>query len=363
MKRVDVPMLAINLLVVVLLLCSYAGAYISPETFWPLALVVMGYPVLLLLTAAFAVYWMFRKNWILYLNIGAVLLQYHHAEGAYGFSRSAENESMTDSDIRVMSYNVRLFDYYNWSKNKRTRDSIYGIINDFTPDILCIQEFYHDNTGYFPTKEPLLEGTELRHMHVHNYVNKLDEKQLWGMATLSRYPIIGKDAIIFDRSFGNLCMITDVRMGDDTVRIYNLHLQSIRLNNHDKNMIDDMLKKQKTPDLKDSRSIMSQMINGFQMRARQAEQVAEHIRSSPYPVILCGDFNDVPTSYAYRTISTGLHDSFVAKGKGLGGTYVLVPFFRIDNIFHSDGFNTLKHTTHPEALSDHLAVSCVLRKE
>ena len=95
--------------------------------------------------------------------------------------------------------------------------------------------------------------------------------------------------------------------------------------------------------------------SAFLLRSNQAKVISAHLSKSPYPVIVCGDFNDTPISYAYRTISKGLTDAFVNSGKGFGNTLVgPIPYFRIDFVLHdkklkSGHFRTIK--TNP--LSDH----------
>ena len=105
----------------------------------------------------------------------------------------------------MMTYNVRLFDYYNWSQVGKTRHWIYEFLKVEKPDILCIQEFYHDNTGYFPTLDTLADMNSIRHTHIENYHN-ISGERMRGMATLTVYPIINKGRMNFDGTYGNLCI-------------------------------------------------------------------------------------------------------------------------------------------------------------
>ena len=357
---VDRFVLVLNAFALIILSITYMAGIISPEKLWPLAFAAMGYPIALVLTILFVGYWLLRRKWYLFLNIAFLLLKWNLVSATLQFN--SKDDSATEG-IKVMTYNVRLFDYYNWSQNKNTRHWIYDFLFKQQPNILCFQEFYHDNTGYFPTIDTLLEVNSLKHMHVENYTDKLNKKQLWGMATLSSYPIVNKGKIEFEGTYGNLCLFTDLKINEDTVRVYNLHLQSIRIGSEGYAVLDEIMDKQELKDVVGGKNIIKQMIDGFQKRAQQAELVKSHMANCSFPMILCGDFNDVPTSYAYQTLAAGLEDSFSESGSGIGNTFVKVPFFRIDNILFSDDFVASNHTVHPYELSDHLAVTTILNKK
>ena len=90
----------------------------------------------------------------------------------------------------------------------------------------------------------------------------------------------------------------------------------------------------------------------------EAQAIKEHIQNSPYPIILCGDFNDTPLSYAYYTISKNLKDAFKESGKGIGQSFVKIPALRIDYILHNERFNSYNYIKYKKKLSDHYALSC-----
>ena len=114
--------------------------------------------------------------------------------------------------------------------------------------------------------------------------------------------------------------------------------------------------------LGDLKLLVYRMAHAFIERGKQADLVAKHVKNSPYPIVLCGDFNDTPTSYSYQTLVKDLNDSFANEGFGMGSTFVRLPFFRIDNIFYSNYFKAESHTVHHYELSDHFAVSARLKK-
>jgi endonuclease/exonuclease/phosphatase family metal-dependent hydrolase len=354
-------MLTANVLVLLALILSYLAGIISPARFWPLAFAGMAYPILLAFTAFFTFYWLLKRKWFLFLNVALILVKWDYVQETVQFHKRPNEEA--PAGTKVMSFNVRLFDQFNWIEGNNTEQAIFQFIGDQEPDILCIQEYHGTNKkGADPLIELLKVGS-LQYHHLEMNPKKTKWKSINGIATFSRFPTISKGIVFYTPEHNNMGIFTDVIMDGDTVRIYNLHLQSIGLQNKDYAVIDELMENQEMNDSRDGKNLLKYMRDGFVKRAEQAELVAEHVRTCRYPVILCGDFNDIPTSYAYQTIQKGLKDSFSESGFGIGATYVRVPFFRIDNVLHSPHFKASNHQVHKEILSDHLAISCRLSRK
>lgn len=150
----------------------------------------------------------------------------------------------------------------------------------------------------------------------------------------------------------------------DTVRVYNVHLQSIHLSNVDYKFVDDIMNNKKTEELENSKNILRRLKRAFIKRSSQSDLVAEHIQNCPYSTIVCGDFNDTPASYSYNNIAQNLKDAFVESGTGFGKTYIgKFPSFRIDYILHSDKYKSYNFRTIRQKLSDHFPLTCYLVKE
>lgn len=353
--------LGLNVVAACGLLAAYLAGPVSPATFWPLAFAGLAYPVLLLIVILFAVFWGVKGEWkLLVAHIVLVALRIDLVADYYQFTPSEKTEQ-TDS-IRVMSYNVRLFDFYNWSGEEDARQKMYDHIVAQEPKIICFQEFYTRGIKDKKGKPQKISFPSAKHLHSANYSKRLKADYNWGLATFSAYPIVNKGQIAFDNTSGNLCIYTDVRMGNDTVRIYNLHLQSVRIGNREFGALEHLMEHGEVDSLQLWFTIFSRLKTGFVSRVQQVDSVADHISKCPHPVILCGDFNDTYASYSYQTVSSGLKDAFHESGQGFGFTYARFPLFRIDNILYGPAFNSSRQEVHEWPWSDHYAVSATLHK-
>ena len=173
--RLRKVLLLINIPVTSALIMAYATQYISPDKFWPLIFFGMGFPFILLLHLIVTVTWFLRSYKVGLINLAIVLLGWNPLWRTFSF-HCGKAEAQDSTSFKVMTYNVRLFDYYNWSRNIHTRHWMYDFLKNQQPDILCMQEFFHDNTGYFPTLDTLREVNSIKHMHLENYQKlKIDQ--------------------------------------------------------------------------------------------------------------------------------------------------------------------------------------------
>jgi endonuclease/exonuclease/phosphatase family metal-dependent hydrolase len=348
-------MLVLNTLVLIGLTASYAGGSISPEKLWQLAFFAMSYPIILALTGLFSLFWLLKRKWYIFLNVAMVLLNWSYVAATVQLPVKSNTEKSA-SEFKVMTFNVRLFDRFNWTGNSNTRAKTIEFIQEQEVDILCIQEYYNSEE-----KDLNLLATENVNRHLKNYFPQRNNKNDYGLVIYTKYPIVDKGTIVLENSRDALTIYCDIAMNSDTLRIYNIHLQSLNLGKKGYQMLDELIETPELQQIEENRFLLSRMKSGFLKRAAQADKIAIHIAESPYPVIVCGDFNDVPTSYSVQQISEGLSDSFSKGGSGIGATYVKVPFFRIDNIFVPRECSVKSHVVHNEqVLSDHYAITSTI---
>ncbi len=343
----------INILAVVGIITAYASTYVNPSDFWLLAFFGLAYPFLLLLNVLFAFYWALRKRKLFLLSFVAIIIGANHLSHFIQFNPS-QTPTEGNSTFKIMSYNVRLFDLYDWSENKNTRNNIFKLLTEEDADIMCFQEFfYSDRKDYFATRDTLLKFHRVQYSH-EQYTHLVKKVHHFGIATFSAYPIVHKGVIEFTNDANNVCIYSDIKIKNDTIRVYNAHLASIRFGKEDYEFIEGLGNNNDEDIEQGSRRIVRQLKSAFIKRAEQVQQITAHIAESPYPIIVCGDFNDTPVSYCYREFTRHLTDAFVESGNGIGSTYNgKFPSFRIDYILYSKGVNAYQFKTLPDKLSDH----------
>lgn len=338
-------------------MAAITSKYISPESFWILAFFGLAFPIFVILNIIFSVYWFAQFKVQGIFSVVALLLA---SKTLLGFIQlDLIREKTSNKDIKVMSYNSMLFDLYNWSKNEQSRNLILNTLSEESPDIMCLQEFYtSEEKGDFNNIDTLTRLLSTKNSHIE-YTTTLRKLDHWGIATFTKFPIIKKGKIQFNTKSNNICIYTDVLINSDTVRIYNMHLQSISFSKADYKFIDQI--QNDTTDTKDevekSKNILRRLKRAFVKRTKQAEAIAAHIESCKYKVIVCGDFNDTPASYVYHTIRGDLKDAFIESGNGFEQTYAgKFPRFRIDYILHSKDFRSKNYHKVTETLTDHYPI-------
>ena len=344
----------INLLLALFLLFSAYSSNVDPQDAVLPAFFGLAFPFILLGNFLFLFLWLLVRKKLALISLLAIIFSYKALNNFFQFNLPP---GASENSISLMSYNVRLFDLYNWSENKQTRDKIFDQLSGQNADIYCFQEFYHtDIKGAFETRDTLvtfLSATNYREAYTH----ELRGEQYFGVATFSRYPIVNTGVIRFENDDNNICLFTDHQIGDDIVRVYNLHIASIRFSYDDYKFVESIDKQSEEEFEKGARTIYSRLADAFIKRSEQSKKILEHIETSPYPVIVAGDFNDSPNSYCYQLFSSKLTDSFKEAGLGIGKTYIgSFPSFRIDYIFHSNELEAKEYRTLNEEFSDHHAI-------
>jgi endonuclease/exonuclease/phosphatase family metal-dependent hydrolase len=350
-------MLWLHYFLILALLVSVSAKYISPYLFWIPAFFGLAFPFLFALNLVCVIYWLVQFKPVFTFGMIALIVSlptaYRFAQFSVPKSRSLTRE------LKVTTYNSMLFDLYNWSKDKETRPKIFANLLDIKPDILCLQEFYtSEEKGDYDNIDTVRQmmNTPYYHSEFTVTLRKFDH---WGVATFSKYPIVNEGKIIFNTSSNNICIYSDIVVRNDTIRVYNIHLQSIRFSRKDNQFYDELTTKGKTADeLSSGKNILRRLKLAFLKRTRQVEMIVAHMRTCRYRMIVCGDFNDTAASYSYQKLSKNLNDAFIEKGSGFGRTYAgKWPQFRIDYILYDKRLHCSGYKKTTETFTDHFPIT------
>lgn len=339
----------LNFILAGILGLSYLAKYISPSLSIVVAFAGMAYSYLL---SAFLLWTivllLIQKYKYVVVNLLIMALGWHHLSGWIQFNSNTEDPT----SFRVMSYNVKLFDLYNWKNNQKSKRAILNNIKSQNPDIISFQEFYYDNKTF--------QIDTICHYLDMPYYYVTDSKFLhgfehFGQAIFSKFPIKNSELIPFP-STTNMSLYCDIEVKKGKlIRVFSNHLESYRFQEEDYDLISD-IKDQETY-LEKVPGLFGRLERAMVKRSYQAEKMASVVNASPYPVVVTGDFNDTPNSYTYFQISRYLNDAFTESGWGFSNTYKgSFPSFRIDFILYSSELQSINYQRKLFPSSDHYPI-------
>lgn len=365
-----------NFIIAVLFVMGCYGR-LSFRLGWIFGLLPLAAFYLLILLVLFIVFWLFvKRGWTLIslIAMGMAAVPFRNVI-PYRFSSPFDVTPKTE-DLRVMSWNVEQFDLLYYKRNPEKRDDMMALINKYKPDIACFQEMvaadtlvnlnnaYYRKYSFISVYEYAEKLNFPEYFFSYDFRHDFLNHQHFGTIIFSRYPIINKQRFSFPpHNYNSDFQYVDIVKEKDTLRVFNIHLQSLKFSDGNKAFINDPSLESKQ-DIKRSKSVISKFRTAFLLREEQVKRVREEIDKSPYPVIVCGDFNDVPNSYSYQTIGEHLQNAFAEKGSGIGRTFTgIAPTLRIDNIFADPSFSVNQFVRLPVKLSDHYPIIADLGKK
>lgn len=336
----------VNILVALGLLTSYLAYYIQPGWLTFFAFSALAYPVLLFSNIIFILYWAIKLKPKFFLSLIVIVIGFLHLGRYYQLS-GTQKVTIPSKSLKVMTFNVRMFNYYQWIESVFVPQKVKTLVDSEQPDVLIMQE-------YFKNKDTPNFGYRYKHLKMTNYGHN------YGLAIFSKHPIIGSGIIRYNRETtieNDDFHYADIDWNGKIVRVINIHLASVGFGSKDY----ELLEKGSignNGEVKDGViTILKRLHWAYKRRAQQIRVVEEAIDSSPHPVILCGDFNDTPQSFTYHRIDLELVDSFLEAGHGFSKSYVRSPVpLRIDYIFHSDELRAFNFKVIDQELSDHYPV-------
>lgn len=317
-----------------LLLLGYLLPYIAPSIFPRVAVLSLLVPLLIGINFIFFIYWLVGLKRQMFLSAILLLLGFNHISGLYHM-RSETNKSV--EDLAILSYNVRTFNHDGWAKRKIIQAKIYEFVNTENPDIVSLQEY--SDTGH---------NLDLEYPYQHKQMKPF--KKSFGQIIYSKFPIINAGAFNFEQT-GNNIIYADLVIKSDTIRVYNVHLQSLKVSSQFTELQQE-----------DSKRLLRRMGTAFKKQEEQVAAFIENEKSCPYPVIVTGDFNNSSTSYIYRKIKGEKEDAFAKAGSGTGRTFTFdfIPL-RIDFILTDPDFEVTGFENYSLPWSDHEPIKASLK--
>ncbi|MCI5055873.1 MAG: endonuclease/exonuclease/phosphatase family protein, partial [Flavobacteriales bacterium] len=307
LNLLDKVIYLINVLFVIFLGLSISSKFLPPQTILTPAFFGLAFLPLFLLNLLFLIYWIVKRKRVLFLPLAGLLLSWTTFTNSFSFGVASSKGTNT---FKLTSWNVRLFDLYNWNHNLQSKKKMFDYLEKLDSDIYCFQEFYHDKRkkSNFYTLEPLKKLLATKY-HFSGYKHRISKFQNVGLIILSKYKVINSQKILFKNQSKNLYIYADLDLGGDTVRIVNVHLASVKLQKDDYRFIQD-LQENKSADMETGlKSLYRRLRSAFLIRETQVKELKEMMEKSPHPIIFAGDFNDTPSSYSYRMLNHDLEDT------------------------------------------------------
>ncbi|HKP32282.1 MAG TPA: endonuclease/exonuclease/phosphatase family protein [Chitinophagaceae bacterium] len=352
-----------NVIFGVLFLLACANSFLPPKTYWFIALLGLVFPVLLVLMIGFLIFWtVMRSRWA-FLSLFLLLFGWFHVRAFYAFNlKPSFKEEKKPGSLRVITWNVHYLDQmYRPNQQKQSqREPITNFLKQQNADVICMQEFFESQKPQFLANIEFMkkEFGMPYHFFVDDYRQPKNVYQV-GPVIFSKYPIVSTNRNEYSHSSLNAVeslINADIDVNGTIVRVYTTHLQSVVFRKKEYRNI-ERIKNVEDSLLEASRSIVNKLKQAYTFRGGQARLVRQELNKCPYPLIVCGDFNDVPNSFTYFHIKGDLQDAFLQRGFGIGRTYAsLSPTLRIDYMFASRDFKVLQCKKVELPFSDHYPV-------
>lgn len=278
--------------------------------------------------------WLFSLSRMTYVPLLAVLLSLLAFDNYYRFKDNTENAEK--GGVHVMSYNTHSFELFEWGRDEFRANNMIQFILKESPDILCMQEFSYEARRFLKKEYP------------YSFITPRNQGKTI-QAIFSKYPLLSTNILDFPNSRNN-AIYADLVLGKDTVRVYNVHLQSYRIEGYGFLVRDYGM------------WFVNRLAETSSMHRKQVQILKEHQKQSPYPVLIFGDLNVPPYSTTYNKMKEGMLDTYAERGIGIGRTFELAKIpYRIDYILADPKFLVLNHQNYDVPYSDHFPISAWLK--
>lgn len=363
-KVLRISFILCNAAILVLYLLACLVPFLPAGKYWIIAILGLAFPFLFLALLLFLIYWIFKKSKWALLYAAVLLLGIKQVSVFFSFRPVSKFDvSIAPGNIRVMTWNLSSWGESNRKvkANPNYQKEMVDLIKKTNADVLCFQEYlYYKDSKYYDSIIPALKDYGYRYSYFakSNYTKRIYKTTfLTQSVILSKFPIQDSAFLFYnDQEFAEPLIYVDIKVNEKNIRVFSTHLESVKFENYDYEALHN-LKEPINASIVQSRAVLYKLRQAYKKREQQADILSAKIKESPYPVIVCGDMNDVPNSYTYFTVKGNLQDAFLKKGSGLGRTFRYIsPTLRIDYILANKKFTVTKFNKIEVPYSDHYPI-------
>lgn len=350
------PILWVNYIFIVLLLLTNLSPVVAPDLFWPISILGLSFPLLVIINFLFFIFWLLLWKRYLFYSALVIILSYSLIFDHFQINTDKVASSLESSTFTVFTYNAQNLSNNNMSiGDKLIRSNIVDFAAVQNADILCFQEFQTYPTKGVNSVKDYQQKLKLPHVFITPYLLQNNHEFVDLLVLYSSYPIENSKKFYMDgKAYG---FYVDLIIESHMIRLFNLHLESNHFNKTDYDIFSNKEVNLNQKKRNQVLLLMQKLKKYSVKRSYQARTIRKEIEESPYPVIIIGDFNDTPASYTYQHIRQDLQDAFKIKGKGYSNTYNgKLPPMRIDYMLFDSEFEILKYQVLNPNLSDHFPI-------
>lgn len=314
------------------LLLSYTLPFVSPTLVASFAVLSLLVPSFIIINVVFFIFWLVKLKKQCFTSAFILGIGYFVFSPLYKFTNVT---NAFNHELKVMSYNVRLFNHYKWNNDTSIAQQTFDFIKHQNPDILAIQEFFN--------------SPEIDFKYPYKYLKTNSSSNQFGLAIYSKFKIINQGSLEFPETSNNAIFV-DIVKKKDTIRVYNLHLQSLKINPSKENF-----------GAQDSEKLIERIGSTFKKQAFQTEMFIQHEQYWKGKKIVCGDFNNTAYSWVYNQIAANKKDAYIEAGKGFGKSFDYPFPLRIDFVLTDSIATVHRFETFSVKYSDHFPIQAAIR--
>ena len=336
-----------------LLLAAYGGR-VDPSIWTLPSLATLALPVVAMSALVLLALLLLTRQWRSAVVIcGALLLSWPTLRLISPFNISNPKADPDKTQLKVLTMNVTEF---NWQNGDKPSENMRYIL-DQDADIVVIQEgLVYFSYEQLNTVKPMLD--ELYKKYPYR------KKHFFDVGILSKYPFEEvKTPILEQDSLNYFIKAWDVDAPGGDLRVVNMHLSSLRFTENDSRIVDSINKPSGRK--KRAQSVLKKLGTGFRSHVRQSSAVRQLLDDSLGDVLVMGDMNDTPGSFAYRTIcGEDMRDAWA--NTGFGPTYTFHAhhlYVKIDHILYRGALKPLSCRRDKAGESDHYPLVAVFERE